>query len=96
MDTFLWYVVIGVVYAVLWLLVTVCSCVDKHVRAAGQAQQVPAGAAGGGAAAEGQEHQPAGAGAAAGGQAAQVPAGAAGGGGAPPGQTQLPAGGAAG
>jgi Na+-transporting methylmalonyl-CoA/oxaloacetate decarboxylase gamma subunit len=85
MDTFLWYVLLGVVYAVLWLLVIVCSCVDKHVRAVAQAQ-VPAGAAGGGAAAAGQEQQQPAAGAAAGGQAAQVPAGAAGAGGAPPGQ----------
>jgi hypothetical protein len=54
MDTFLWYVLLGVVYAVLSLLVIVCSCVDKHVRAVAQAQ-VPAGAAGGGAAAVGQE-----------------------------------------
>jgi len=88
MDTFLWYVLLGVVYAVLWLLVIVCSCVDKHVWVVAQAQQVPAGAAGGGASAAGQEEQQP-AGAAAGGQAAQVPAGAAGARGAPPGQALL-------
>lgn len=83
MDT-LWYVLVGVFVAVLWLLVIVCYRYDKCARSVAQMQQHPAGAAGGavvaqaqlpaGGVAPGQAQPPAAGAAAAGGAAAaQVP-----------------------